>query len=122
MRILLATTLALTLAALALAGTASADRFGVGDCQKNGLCAGGCVAVTTPCNGDLACGGVSYEVPFCVEEPPIAVAPLPSACVTEAFNSHGDPAACPGTVCVGRGAEWLLCYGHPVPPCVNICI
>lgn len=54
-------------AAVALAPAASADPFGAGDCQKSGLCAGGCVDVRTPCgDGDVACVGVSYEVPQCV--------------------------------------------------------
>jgi hypothetical protein len=53
----------------ALAPTASADPFGAGDCQKSGLCAGGCVDLRTDCGGNIACVGISYQVPQCVSSP-----------------------------------------------------
>jgi hypothetical protein len=108
MRILLATTLLLTLAGLALAGTASADHFGVGDCQKNGECAGGCVDVTTPCNRYLVCFGISYEVPFCVQPPPLTITGGPCngiACV--AFD--------PSTGCADVAVHLPPPFIQPVP-------
>lgn len=107
MRTLLATTLLLGLAALCLAGSASALPPIVGQCN----------AVTNPCwNGAPACVGISEEVPFCVPNPGVA----PHACVTEVANTDGTPASCAGLVCYGLfGAE--KCYGQPIPQCINIC-
>lgn len=51
----------------AVAPAASATPFGAGDCSKGGLCAGGCVGLTTECgDGSLVCVGISYQVPQCV--------------------------------------------------------
>ncbi|MEA3203906.1 MAG: hypothetical protein QOI63_1586 [Thermoplasmata archaeon] len=105
MRILLATTLGLSLAALFLAGTASAAPP-----------IGGCNFATNPCwNGALVCVGISYQVPVCVQNPGD-----PHACVTDAANTDGTPASCPGLVCYGLGGE--KCYGQPLPQCWDICI
>ena len=57
-------------AVAAFAPSAAANPFGAGDCQKSGLCVGGCVDLTTPCpHGELACVGVSYQVPQGVTSP-----------------------------------------------------
>jgi hypothetical protein len=126
MRTLILTTLALALAATCLAGAASADPFVVGNCQKNGACAGGCVSLTTPCwDHNLLCVGISYQVPFCVHDPGLVVSPsLPDVCVTQVYSTRGDAGACGGLACIGyaEGEGWLKCYGHPIPPCVNICV
>jgi hypothetical protein len=72
MRTTLLLTLGLLLTGLCLAATASAETVGVGNCQKNGACAAVCVDLSTPCyRGALLCAGISYEVPFCVQLPPI---------------------------------------------------
>jgi len=76
MRTTILLTLGLLLAALCLAGTASADTIYVGNCQPSGACAAVCVDVRTPCMGDrLACFGISYEVPFCTPVLPPIIGP-----------------------------------------------
>lgn len=108
MRILLATTLTLSLAAFSLVGIASA---------QPPVPVGTCNAVTNPCwNHSLACVGISEQVPFCVHNPGVA----PYLCVTEAANTDGTPASCAGTVCYGVTGG-VKCYGQPIPQCINIC-
>ena len=111
MRTLLIVASALALAATCLAGTAAAAPP-----------VGGCNAVTNHCwDGSLLCFWISQQVPFCVKDPGVLSAPT-AACVTEVYNTQGDPAACGGLACIGNADGWTKCYGQPIPPCVNICI
>ena len=51
-----------------IAGTASADSYTVGNCQKSGACFNVCVhdADTSCWNQGDVCLSFSYEVPFCL--------------------------------------------------------
>lgn len=67
MRALLAASLLLTAALLAVAAPASADQYNVGDCSRL-TCASVCIAdADTSCYRDGAvCVGVSLQVPQCI--------------------------------------------------------
>lgn len=85
----LATALLVLSAALALGPAASAETVEVGDCSKSGLCAGACVgADDCPRYDNLACVGVSYQMPQCVHDP-----------TTYTTDSASFVSKCMGEVC-----------------------
>jgi hypothetical protein len=71
MRLTVVLLLLASAALLAFSGSASADSYTVGNCQKSGACAGVCVAdADTACWRDgAACVGFSFQVPQCVPKP-----------------------------------------------------
>jgi hypothetical protein len=63
-------TLLLLATAIIAVPTVAATAVGVGDCSKAGACAAVCVGSDDcPGYGNLACAGVSYQMPACVHDP-----------------------------------------------------
>ena len=83
----------LALLVLATAVTAlpavAATTVGVGDCSKAGACASACVG-SDDCPGydNLACAGLSYQMPACVHDP-----------TTYTIDSSASAGRCMGEVC-----------------------